>query len=64
MARYELKQGKFGPYFYDQFATKKMDLEEVLDHLNEGAQCRIIAEKAYQLKLAFEEVEKLRNERP
>lgn len=32
--RFELRQGKFGPYFYDTFGACDMPLSEVLATLN------------------------------
>lgn len=34
--RYELKEGKFGFYFYDTYEKKDLPLEKVLELLNEG----------------------------
>lgn len=34
MSRYELRQGKFGMYFYDTLHETDMSLELVLDNLN------------------------------
>lgn len=34
MTRYELRQGKFGYYFYDTEYDKDLSLEEVLELLN------------------------------
>jgi hypothetical protein len=34
MERFELRHGKFGPYFYDLAQKKDMSLQDVLDVMN------------------------------
>ena len=62
VGRYSLKNGKYGPYFYDDFNDSDMSLDDVLKALNDGALCTKIAGFVYQINEALKEVTDLRKD--